>query len=452
MKFKTDKSTLDNHLLAFGIAFKPKKAEVTWTTTPPGELDIERYFIAQDPACFRTTRIVNEGIQLKTIVLADPTLNGTSLESAPVLNTHRFLLHLYRNYPDAQVYIWTNTFHLLKNANEFLNLYQLSAPLSKSEFEGFKKLQQLNNDEIKLLDQTNLYSFSNVIHIHFAIKSYNRKYNGPNYDEVFMPRLILSCQYFTSEQLMDFDESMLKKVLDWHQEYNHPLHIRISGFAEKKIIGFIEESLKYPQLIIYFEDITRYEWEIWYPYLCLIPQKQIIGLKRTSKNDSYAPHVDAIVLEFIQSLKDLKYLFFEMDYLTETSIKTLNFSLNNQLEYLYLSTKNIPVKNNGNLKEQLSKRTTPNQNDVNTFLFSLPKGIKNLHLPYLWTYSLRALTSLLTHHFYQLKYLGTNMEYDIKNVIYNKGSFNDYRPMRLNKTQSPSLYQQPLSTLILEHQ
>jgi len=388
MKSKNDKLTLEYYLLKFGIAFRPKKAEIAWTTTPPGELDIERFFIAQDPACFKTTRNFNIGTQLKTLILADPTLNGTQMYERPVLNTFWFLQQIYFRYPEAQIYIWTNNcqtnaIYLLKNANEFIRLYHFSAPLIKSEYEEFKNLQQLNNDEIILLDQTNLYSYSNVIQTHFSAETFNEDHDA---DHV-LPDSLLGCQYFTSEQFMHFNESMLEKIQDWHQEYNHPLHIRFSGFAENKILWFINELIKYPQLIIYFEDISLFEMELWYPYLSLIPQKQIIGLKRTSKEDSYAPNVDKMLLKSIKSLKHLKYLFFEMDYLPETSIKILNFSENNQLEYLYLSTKSIPVINEGALKEHLSRRTFPNQSEVNSFLFSLPKGIKNLHLPSCWTYT-----------------------------------------------------------------
>ncbi|MDP3268574.1 MAG: hypothetical protein Q8M40_05935, partial [Legionella sp.] len=414
MKFKTDKSTLDNHLLNFGIAFKPKKAEVTWTTNPQGELDIERYFIAQDPACFRTSRIINKGIQLKTIVLADPTLNGALITDKSVVNIHRFLQHLYLNYPDAQVYIWTKSFILLKNASDFLNLYDKSAPLLKSEFEEFKKSQQVNNDEIILLDQTNLYYFSNSIHISFKVVETNAKYN----DTLTIPELVPGCYYFTSEQFMQFDKLMLKKVREWHQEYNHPLHIQLRGFAESKLIDFIEEIIKYPQIIIYFEDISLFAMEIWLPYLELIPKKQIIGLKRTSPNESYAPNVDEILLDFIKSLKHLKHLFFEIEYLDETSINILDFSQNNQLEYLYLLNKIIPPFVAERLQEKISRRTIPNSNVVKSFLFSLPKGLKYLHLPWNWTYSLQTLTTLLTSHFSQLRYLGSNTAYDMVTINY----------------------------------
>ena len=438
MKSKREKLTLEYYLLKFGIAFKPKKAEITWTTTPPGELDIKRYFVAQDPACFKTTRIINKGTQLKTMVLADPTLNGAQMYERPVLNTFWFLQQIYHKYPEAQIYIWTNNcqtnaFYLLKNANEFIRLYHLSAPLIKSEYEDFKKLQQLNNDEIVLLDQTNLYSYSNVIQIDFSLEVFNEDHDT----NLILPTLALGSQYFTSEQLMHFDESMLTKIQAWHQEYNHPLHIRFSGFAENKILWFINELIKYPQLIIYFEDISLFEMELWYPYLSLIPQKQIIGLKRTSKEDSYAPHVDEMLLEFIKSLKHLKHLFFEMDYLPETSIKILNFSENNQLEYLYLSTKSIPVKNEGDLKEHLSRRTFPNQSEVNSFLYSLPRGIKNLHLPSGWTYSLQTLTTLMTTHFHQLGYLGTNMAYDINNIDYRRMSDHLRGPINIEADAKP---------------
>ncbi|MDP3269574.1 MAG: hypothetical protein Q8M40_11100 [Legionella sp.] len=439
MKFKNEKVTLSNYLLKFGIAFKPKKAEVTWTTTPPGELDIERYVIAQEPACFRTTRNINKGIQLKTIVLADPTLNCAQFNSKVVLNNYRFLQHLYRYYPDAQVYIRTKEgssykFNLLKNADEFLKLYHLSAPLLSSEYEEFKKLKQLNTDEIILLDQTNLYSFSNVIRIHFSIEILKGQNNN---HKVVPPHLLLSCQYFSSEQFMQFDNLITSKIRDWHQEYNHPLHIRFKGIKENSLFKFIKEIIKYPHLIIYFEDISLFEWETWYPYLSLIPQNKIIGIKRTSKEYYCAPKVDTVLLEYVKSLKHLKYLFFEMDYLPETSIKTLDFSQNTQLIYLYLSTKGIPVKSEEGLKDQYSRRSSPNRNEVNCFLFSLPQGIKNLHLPSSWTYSLQTLTQLVTTHFHQLQYLGTNMPYDINNIDYKMSSDYLRGPINIEEDAKP---------------
>jgi len=114
----------------------------------------------------------------------------------------------------------------------------------------------------------------------------------------------------------------------------------------------------------------------------------------------------------------LKHLFFEIEYSDETSINILDFSQNNQLEYLYLLNKIIPPSVAERLQEKISRRTILNSNDVKSFLFSLPKGLKYLHLPWNWTYSLQTLTTLLTSHFSQVRYLGSNTAYDMVTINY----------------------------------
>ena len=75
-------------LLHYNLARNQRVAITTYQNAPPGAIDIERHALG-NPFCYRTKKIVDQGFILKTIVIADPTLeinhNADPSQVVPVM-------------------------------------------------------------------------------------------------------------------------------------------------------------------------------------------------------------------------------------------------------------------------------------------------------------------------------------------------------------------------------
>lgn len=405
---KSDETTVtieqfsfENLLLKFKLARRLKVAKTTYQDFP-GELDVERFHIYKDPEPFRTTTTVDSGVKLKTIIIADPTVSVLT-PGHSFIALYSFFFDLF-NYDDAaRVVIWDGKqFIPVHNISQFNQSIGDSMPLFRSQLKTFKENEGLNNDDVIVLDNTNLQAIANYI---FHGRSYHSRMNDYlNHDEeedessvqsetpVFPP-LRMGPQVFTSDLFMSFAPDIQKNIITWHCENNHPLHFQVKGFAKSKIIDCIKTLRECPQIILYFDDLPLSDLQTWLKYLKGLAVEQVIGVHRSWQVDIKLLNGQAtLIAEYIHSLTQLQYLHF----ILEDTVSPLIFDLTRHSKLNYVSIYSCSGSNScGGLNCSCGgSGKIPSQEDANEFLSRLPPNLKYLHLPG-WIYGYKNLKQLL---------------------------------------------------------
>lgn len=398
---------LDSLLLKYNLARNQRVAVTTYQSAPPGAIDIERHALG-NPFCFRTTKIVDQGFILKTIIIADPTL-GMNHNADPSQVAE--LINLLLNKDNSTIYLWTGEFIRINTSSDFWSHYRACTSLLHAELAVFKEKEQLNQDNLIVLDNTSLQAIA-----HYII---NASDELPQDTLLSHEKESIEPHYFTSDTLMLYDKNQQQRLLAWHEERDYPLHLKLNGFSENKLPEFISYVQNYDQIFLYFNELIYSDLEIWLTHLMQLPASQIVGVYQGVQ---LSPKSTNALLTLINQMPQLRFLSInlpitynnELDQPHLINLANLDFSKHQQLNYLSITS----IKSRKSFAYEVTCSLDLNTDTISSFLKSLPSSLNYLYLPFTWTYSLALLDEVLTKNLPYLKEVGSTDE-DISNPYSN---------------------------------
>lgn len=386
----------DSQLLQYNLARHRRVAVSTYQNAPPGSIDIERHALG-NPFCYRSTKIVDQGFILKTIIIADPTLG--MIHNVKPLQVAK-LIKLLLDKENAVLYLWTGEFIRITTLDDFWCHYRAITSLLHNELELFKEQKQLNQDNLIVLDNTSLQAIA-----HYITSALDEPPEACFDSQESCEKKSIEPRYFTSDTLMLYDSKEQNRVLAWHKEHDYPLHLKLNGFAESKLPDFLSYIQKFNQIFLYFNELIHCDVDMWLTYFMELPLSQIIGVYQ---GPELPPRSINALLNIIKHLPELRFLSINLPkkydfYPEQTGLMHLaNLDLSNARKLHYLSIGLFKTINLRGVK--LDSLLDAEASSL--FLKNLPPALSYLYLPIEWTYSFPVLKRLLTEHLPNLKELG----------------------------------------------